>query len=498
MRGWLIEKLEEHNNAPNLGNREKARIITDLVKAEELERFIHSNYIGQKRFSLEGGESLIPAVHQIIDSAASELGIQEIVMGMAHRGRLNVLTNLMHKPEEEIFSTFEERELPHEVGGSGDVKYHLGFSTDHVHDGGSKVHVSLPPNPSHLEAVDAVVEGKVRARQRRLKDVHRKKVLPVLIHGDSAFTGQGVVAETFNLSQLRGYKTGGTVHIIINNQIGFTTAARDTRSTFFCTDVAKTMPVPIFHVNGDYPEHVTRAVDLAVRFRQKFGYDAVVDIICYRKYGHNEADDPSFTHPIMYGLIEKAESVTSKYGRRLHDDGVMSAKEQVRVREKYRNRLKEALERARNNPVAYKTDGFQYGEWKGYTKEYDHSPVNTSVDEAILRNIGEKLTVGPEGFGIHKKLQRILDEKKKMFESGEGFDWATAEALSFGSLLLEGFPVRLSGEDSARGTFSQACGMVGRNFGEAWGVHSVGSSFGPPGGIQSLRQPFIRVFGPCL
>ena len=454
MRGWLIEKLEEHNNVPLFSNPKKTRIITDLIKAEEFERFIHSNYIGQKRFSLEGGESLIPALHEIIDSAASELGIEEIVLGMAHRGRLNVLTNLMHKPEEEIFSTFEEKALPYEVGGSGDVKYHLGFSTDHVHDDGSKVHVSLPPNPSHLEAVDAVVEGKARAQQHRRRDTHRKKVLPVIVHGDSAFTGQGVVAETFNLSQLRGYKTGGTIHIIVNNQIGFTTASRDTRSTFFCTDVAKSMPVPIFHVNGDQPEHVARVIDLAVRFRQKFGYDAVVDIVCYRKYGHNEADDPSFTHPIMYKLIDKAVSVAEKYGERLSDEGVLNEAEQTAIRTGYREKLKRALESARSAPVAYKTDGFQFGEWKGYSIEYDASPVDTAVDAATLRRIGEKLTVEPEDFGIHRKLRRILDDKTKMFQTGEGFDWSTAEALSFGSLLLEGYPIRLSGEDSGRGTFS--------------------------------------------
>ncbi len=455
MRGWVIEKLEEDNNSPRLSGDKKKRVLTDLIKAEEFERFIHSNYIGRKRFSLEGSESLIPALHQIIDSAANELGVQEIVMGMAHRGRLNVLTNLMHKPEEEIFSTFEEKVLPHEVGGSGDVKYHLGFSTDHEHEDGSKVHVSLPPNPSHLEAVDPVVQGKARAQQRRREDTQRKKVLPVLVHGDSAFTGQGIVAETFNLSQLRGYKTGGTVHIIVNNQIGFTTSARDTRSTFFCTDVAKSMPVPIFHVNGDHPEHVIRVIDLAVRFRQKFGYDAVVDIVCYRKYGHNEADDPSFTHPIMYRLIEKAESVAEKYGRQLESEGVIDEEDREKIREEYRQRLKDALESARNEPVAYKPDGFEHGAWKGYTREYDNSPVDTTVDSEKLRFIGEHLVSGPKGFGIHKKLRRILDEKKKMFASGEGFDWATAEALSFGSLLLEGFPVRLSGEDSGRGTFSQ-------------------------------------------
>lgn len=455
MRGWLIEKIEQQNNRPVVSNTQKMRILSDVIKAEELESFIHSNYIGQKRFSLEGGESLIPALHHLIDIGARDLGIQEIVLGMAHRGRLNVLTNLMNKPQEEVFSTFEDRALPYEVGGSGDVKYHLGFSTDHINEDGSRTHVSLLPNPSHLESVGPVVEGKARGAQRRRDDNHRKRVIPVLIHGDSAFTGQGVVAETFNLAQLRGYKTGGTIHIIINNQIGFTTAPRDSRSTFFCTDVAKVMPVPIFHVNGDHPEHVTRAIDLAVRFRQKFGYDAVVDIICYRKYGHNEADEPSFTHPIMYGLIENADSVSKIYGRQMDEEGVCSTEEQKKIRDAYRSLLKLSLKNAKSKPVKYITDGFQFGDWKKYKKEYSHKKTKTGVALPTLKDIGKKLTTVPQGFQIHRKLQRILDDKKKMLAGESGFDWATAEALSFASLLIDGTPIRLSGEDSGRGTFSQ-------------------------------------------
>ena len=454
MRGWLIERIEQNNNQPSLGDEKRKAILQDVIKAQEFEQFIHANYIGQKRFSLEGGESLIPALHALIDTAAEDLGIQEIVVGMAHRGRLNVLTNLMNKPEKEIFSHFEEKILPHEVGGSGDVKYHLGFSTDHQNEDGTSVHVSLVANPSHLEAVDPVVQGKARGVQRRRHDTHRKKVIPVLIHGDSAFTGQGVVSETFNLSQLRGYKTGGTVHIIVNNQIGFTTASRDSRSTFFCTDVAKAMPVPIFHVNGDHPEYVVRAIELALRFRQKFGYDAVVDIVCYRKFGHNEADEPSFTHPKMYRLIERAESVAKIHGRELDAAGVYSTAEQDVFRNEYRAYLKESLQSARNDPIDYVSDGFTRGEWKGYAKAYDHSPVETGVDRATLVEIGNAIISIPDGFGAHRKLTRILDAKRKTLESGVGLDWATAEALAFGSLVLEGFPIRLSGEDSGRGTFS--------------------------------------------
>lgn len=455
MRSWLIEKIEQNNNRPVMSPAQKRTILEDLIKAEELEQFVHTNFIGQKRFSLEGGESLIPALHHLIDTAARREGVQEIVLGMAHRGRLNVLTNLMHKPEEEILSRFEDRSLPNEVGASGDVKYHLGYSTDHVNDDGSTVHVSLVANPSHLEAVDPVVEGKARSSQRRIGDTHRKKVIPVLVHGDAAITGQGVVAETFNLSQLRGYKTGGTIHIIINNQIGFTTASRDARSTFFCTDVAKSLPVPIFHVNGDHPEYVVRAIDLAIRYRQKFGYDAVVDIICYRKYGHNEADDPSFTHPIMYRSIEKAKNIADQYGGQLDEQGVYTTAQQEQFRETYLQFLKRALENARKSPAKYGNDGFKQREWQNFKKDYDHTPVNTSVPEDILLEVGRVLTSVPDEFQAHRKLTRIMDGRRKMLDDGEALDWSTAEALAFGSLVLEGTSIRLSGEDSARGTFSQ-------------------------------------------
>ena len=454
MRGWLIERLEENNNRPLLTAGQKRLIQEDLIKAEEFETFLHKKFIGQKRFSLEGSEAVIPALHYLIDTTAADLGIKEITLGMAHRGRLNVLSNLMHKPYEEIFSTFEEQSSPHEVGGSGDVKYHLGFSTDHVNVDG-KIHISLVANPSHLEAVDPIVEGKARGTQRRHGDTHRKKVIPVLIHGDTAFTGQGVVAETFNLAQLKGYRTGGTVHIIINNQIGFTTAQRDARSTFFCTDVAKVMPVPIFHVNGNHPDYVVRAIDLAIRFRQKFGYDAVVDIFCFRKFGHNEADDPSFTHPIMYQKIKNAKAASRVFGKQLHDEGLFSLEDQEAFRRSYQSTLDTALKSARSKPVQYINDGFRRGDWEKYDSEYDHNAVVTGVNDKTLLEIGKKITTSPKRFGVHKKLGRILEAKRKMFDQGDGFDWATAESLAFGTLLLEGHPIRLSGEDSGRGTFSQ-------------------------------------------
>ncbi|HUV07050.1 MAG TPA: 2-oxoglutarate dehydrogenase E1 component [Spirochaetia bacterium] len=454
IRRWLIERIEKENNKPRLSREQKREVLEDLLMAEEFEHFIHSHYIGQKRFSLEGAEVLIPALHFLVNTATST-GIQEIVLGMSHRGRLDVLALIMGKPTAEIFATFEDNYHPHTYGGSGDVKYHLGYSLDHTHTDGSSVHISLVPNPSHLESVDPVVEGKARGVQKRRGDRNRKKVIPVLIHGDAAFTGQGVVAETFNLSHLKGYRTGGTLHIIVNNQIGFTTAARDARSTFFPTDVAKIMPVPILHVNGDKPEHVIRTMDLALKFRQKFGFDVVVDIFCYRRYGHNEADEPSFTHPIMYKAIKDHPGVASLYSRSLDEEGIYGLKEQEAFRQRYSRSLKEALEKTQKGELVSEIDAYQTGDWKEFDKGYSFTPVKTAVPADTLGRIAERLTAVPEAFQIHPKLKRILEDRKKRYTEGTGLDWASAEALSFGSLLIDGFPIRLSGEDSSRGTFSQ-------------------------------------------
>ncbi|TVQ37587.1 MAG: 2-oxoglutarate dehydrogenase E1 component [Spirochaetaceae bacterium] len=454
MRRWLIDKIESPASQASWTPRQKIRFQKDLIKAEEFEQFVQSNFIGQKRFSLEGGEVLIPALRFLIDSAADR-GLKEIVLGMAHRGRLNVFTNALRKPGAETFSRFFDNYMPYTYGGSGDVKYHLGHSFSYTTAEGAEIHISLVANPSHLEAVDPVVEGKCRAIQRRRKDWNRKKVVPVLIHGDAAFSGQGVVAETFNLMQLKGYRTGGTVHIVLNNQIGFTTASRDARSSFFPTDIAKAMPVPIFHANGDDPEAVSRAINLAIRFRQKFGYDAVVDIICYRRLGHNEADEPSFTHPIMYELIRNHESVAAIYGRRLADEGVYSAEDQQRFRQKYRAVLKEELQKARSGYQPGLDDAFQGGDWSGFQRTYTFELLETGVQETTLRKIASALTTPPEGFALHSKLRRFLKDREQAIKSGEGIDWSFAESLSFGSLLIEGYPIRLSGEDSARATFSQ-------------------------------------------
>ena len=335
------------------------------------------------------------------------------------------------------------------------MKYHIGHSSDYTTADGKQMHVSLVANPSHLEAVDPVVEGKTRGVQRRRGDVNRKKVIPVLIHGDAAFRGQGVVPETFNLFMLRGYRTGGTIHVVVNNQIGFTTASRDARSTFFTTDVARTAPVPILHVNGDDPDYVLRAIDLAFQFRQKFSYDVVVDIMCYRRLGHNEADEPSFTHPLMYKKIENHPSVTQLYGEKLDKAGVYSLRDQDAFRTRYVGMLRSELQRARAGYTPPATDAFAAGAWKGFQPGYSHAPVDTAVVPATLRKVGAALSTVPEGFHIHPKLQRFVGARREALDRGQGIDWAFAESLAFGTLLLEGNHVRLSGEDSGRGTFSQ-------------------------------------------
>jgi len=454
MRRWLIEKIESPRARRVWSADQKIRFQKDLIKAEEFENFLHSNFIGQKRFSLEGGEVLIPALRYLIDTAA-EHRMHEIVLGMAHRGRLNVFTNALRKPAVETFAKFIDNYKPHTYGGSGDVKYHLGHSFDYTTANGEKIHISLVANPSHLESVNPVVEGKCRGIQRRRGDFNRKKVVPILIHGDASFSGQGVVSETFNLSQLKGYRTGGTVHIIVNNQIGFTTASRDARSTFFATDVAKSMPVPIFHANGDHPESVVRAIDLAMRYRQKFGYDAVVDILCYRRLGHNEADEPSFTHPIMYDMIKNHKSVQTLYGEWVAKEKVYSSDDQERFKNKYRDVLGDELQKAKDGYKPTFNDAYAEGDWKDFTGRYSFDHVDTTVNKKALSQITKAITTVPEGFHVHPKLKRGLDDRKERFEKDSGFDWAFGESLAFGSLLLEGYPVRLSGEDCGRGTFSQ-------------------------------------------
>lgn len=453
MRRWIVNQLESISECSPQPLEQQRQWQRDLIRAEEFEKFIHSRFTGQKRFSLEGMEVLIPALRYLF-SEAGRKNVKEIVMGMAHRGRLNVLANSMVKPVAEIFAMFQGLYLPHVYGGAGDVKYHMGQSIDYVWKEGKIVHISLVSNPSHLEAVDPVVQGNARGKQRFHKDPTRKKVLPILIHGDAAFSGQGIVAETFNMSQLRGYRTGGTIHIVVNNQIGFTTASTDSRSTFFATDIAKVMPVPIFHVNGDDPRAVMRTIDLAIRWRQKFGQDVVVDIIGYRRLGHNEADEPSFTHPIMYDMIRNHDSVATLYGKTLAKEGLFSQAEQNSFRTNYVNRLKKAQKEATEYTDYH---GFQTltGDWFHIKRGYSFDFPKTGVPEKKLKKIAKKLMEVPDGLKIHRKLERFVKSRWDAIKTHEGINWAFAESLAFASLLSEGYSVRLSGEDCGRGTFSQ-------------------------------------------
>ncbi|MEO6807863.1 MAG: 2-oxoglutarate dehydrogenase E1 component, partial [Isosphaeraceae bacterium] len=454
VRRWLQERMEPNRNRPQFELRQKRRIILKLNAAELFETFLHTHYVGQKRFSLEGGEMLIPLLDAILERT-SKFGVREIVMGMPHRGRLNVLANILNKPYGMIFAEFEEN-LPETVGGDGDVKYHLGFSADHVTTDKHTIHLSLTPNPSHLEAVDPVVEGRVRAKQRRFKDRDRKLGVPILIHGDAAFAGQGLVAETLNLSQLPGYKTGGTVHIVVNNQIGFTTAPIDGRSTRYCTDVAKMIEVPIFHVNGEDPEAVVYVAELALDFRETFGQDVVIDMVCYRRHGHNEGDEPAFTQPLMYKKIHDRPTIKEIYTENLIMSGELSVDEADTIAETFKEKMQAVYEEVHTSKVEPLPSmrGFQ-GAWKGLTSNHSFEPVETAVPVETLKQMARALAEVPEGFHRNPKLDRILNARVKAAEAGGPIEWSYAEALAIGSLLLEGTPVRLSGQDSRRGTFSQ-------------------------------------------
>jgi len=453
-RLWLRERTEGTRNRPRLSPSEKRRALTKLFQAETLESFIHTKFLGQKRFSLEGGDSLIPALDAIID-AAPALGIQEIVMGMAHRGRLNVLCNILGKSYEEIFTEFEGSYDPAEMQGDGDVKYHLGYSHDLTTSSGKPVHVTLSANPSHLEAVNPVVEGRVRGKQRQFDDsIERAKVIPLLIHGDAAMAGQGLVMEVFQMSQLEGYRTGGTIHLVSNNQIGFTTLPTDGRSTRYCTDVAKMVDAPIFHVNGDDVEAVVQACKVAIEFRQQFKKDVVVDIVCYRRHGHNETDEPNYTQPTMYARIAEHPKVSKVYSKQLIERGDLKQTDIDALAQQQQAKLQDALNTIKLKPAKLTRSRFK-GVWEGITNEYSHDPVETGVKVEILDNIGKALSTWPAGFKIHPKIKRLAEERGKLVAARGRIDWALGELLSFGSLLAEGIPVRLSGQDSRRGTFSQ-------------------------------------------
>ena len=455
-RRFIQDKIEGRDKEIQFTDLGKKAILNKLVEAEYFERFLGRKYVGTKRFGLDGAESMIPAMESIIKTGG-QLGITEIVFGMPHRGRLNMLGNVMQKPFRIIFHEFGGGSAnPDDIDGSGDVKYHLGTSTDREFDD-NKVHLSLAPNPSHLEAVDPVVLGKVRAIQTRTGDVKHVQSLPVLLHGDAAFAGQGIVAECFGFSGVPGYNTGGTIHFIVNNQVGFTTSPQFARSSPYPSDVAKIVQAPIFHVNGDDPEAVTFATKVATEFRQTFGRDVVIDMWCYRRFGHNEGDEPSFTQPLMYAQIARQKPISELYAARLENEGVIDASFLPAAIETYTAMLEADFEAAASFK-ANKADWFE-GQWLGLGKPKEdisgRRAAVTGVAADELHAIGRTLTTIPEGFAIHRTLGRILDAKDEMLTTGQNIDWATAEALAFGALLKDGYGVRLSGQDSGRGTFSQ-------------------------------------------
>ncbi|MEM9476636.1 MAG: 2-oxoglutarate dehydrogenase E1 component [Pseudomonadota bacterium] len=451
--GWLKERIEGYGKEIAFTREGRKAILNKLVEAEGFEKFLHVKYMGTKRFGLDGGESLVPAMEQIIKRGGN-LGVRDIVIGMPHRGRLSVLANVMAKPYRAIFNEFQGGSFkPEDVDGSGDVKYHLGASSDREFDGNS-VHLSLTANPSHLEAVNPVVLGKARAKQDQNKDMDRITCLPILLHGDAAFAGQGVVAECFGLSGLRGHRTGGTIHIVVNNQIGFTTAPHFSRSSPYPTDIALMVEAPIFHVNGDDPEAVVHAAKVATEFRQMFHKDVVIDIFCYRRFGHNEGDEPMFTNPIMYKKIKKQKTTLQLYTERLVRDGLIPEGEIDDMKTAFQAYLNEEFESGKD----YKPNKADWldGRWSHLDKEGEkYQRGKTAIKKETMAEIGTALTRAPDGFPLHKTVARLLDTRAKMFETGQGFDWATAEALAFGSLMTEGYPVRLAGQDSTRGTFSQ-------------------------------------------
>ncbi len=454
IRRWLQERMEPRHNLPNFSRDKKLRILKELYYAELFERFLHARYMGQKRFSLEGAETIIPVLEAIVERAP-ETGTRELVLGMSHRGRLNVLSNILRKPFQEIFGEFEDNYLPESTDGDGDVKYHKGFSSDRETSAGLPLHLSLTPNPSHLEAVDPVVEGRTRAKQQHAGDRERTMGLPLLLHGDAAFAGQGLVAETLNLSNLAGYTTGGTIHVIINNQIGFTTAPADARSTIYCTDVAKMIQVPIFHVNGEDPEACVYVAELALDFRQTFHRDVVIDVFCYRRHGHNEGDEPAFTQPLMYRKIRERPTLSEIYTEQLILSGDLTTDESEALQAKFQAKLQAAQEEVRSGGAHPNGAAGFDRQWRGLTPHYSHEPAQTAIPLERLETITEALTLVPDSFTVHPKIARQLEERRKEVQERKPIDWAFAESLAFGSLLLEGVPVRLSGQDSRRGTFSQ-------------------------------------------
>jgi len=452
-RNWLLNRMEPGRNRPDLDTATRRRILEKLFQAALFEQFLNKKYLAVTRFSLEGGDAIIPALDELAAHVVRK-GCREVIIGMSHRGRLNVQANILNKPYEEIFSEFESCYSPDDLVGAGDVKYHNGYLADVKIAPDQTLRIFLMNNPSHLEAVDPVVEGFARARQDMTTPGHHDRVLPLLIHGDAAFAGQGVVAETLNMSQLQGYKTGGTIHLVINNQIGYTTLPADARSTRYSTDIAKMLMVPIFHVHGEDPEALVYVFRLAADYRWEFGKDVVIDVVCYRRYGHNEGDEPYFTQPLMYERIRQRPSLHRIYADRLLAEQMVADKDLDNIDQRINAQLNRAYETVHGSECSFPTSLF-YENWKGFRQEYSHARIVTAVKKEALIELARKLNRLPEGFSINPKLERLLQKREHAVQQGGGIDWAGAEALAFATLLTEGYPIRLSGQDSGRGTFSQ-------------------------------------------
>jgi len=453
---WFEDRMESKRNTPSFDIEEKKLMLAKLNEAVVFENFLGTKFLGQKRFSLEGAEAMIPALDSVIKKG-SELGIEEFIIGMAHRGRLNVLTNIMEKTYKEVFSEFEGKNFDSESPFGGDVKYHLGFSTDIKTKKGKNVHLSLCPNPSHLEAVDPVVEGITRSKIDFKYNGDHSKIAPILIHGDASIAGQGIVYEVLQMEKLDGYRTGGTIHLVINNQIGFTTNYKDARSSTYCTDVAKTVLSPVFHVNGDDVEALAYVINLAMEYRQVFNEDVFIDILCYRRYGHNEADEPKFTQPVLYKAIEAHENPLLIYNKKLVDEGSIDANYAKQLEKDFRAELQQMLDEAKAADRFTDTIAMFEGAWTGLHlanhKELI-SAIDTAVDKETIIEIGNKLTTLPQGKEFFKKIEKLFEDRNAMVNKTGVFDWAMGELLAYGTLLKDGFPVRLSGEDVKRGTFS--------------------------------------------
>ena len=471
---WLRKKMEPIQNRPTIDKSEKKRILEKLAQATLFEQYLNKKYGGVTRFSLEGGETIIPMLDMLV-SYVSGLGCREIVLGMAHRGRLNVQTHILKKDYKDVFSEFESCYDPENLTGSGDVKYHNGYLSDQVTQNGNKIRIFLVNNPSHLESVNPVVEGVARARQDMLGEESSQLVLPLLIHGDAAFSGQGIVSETLNMSQLKGYTTGGTIHIIINNQIGYTTLPEDARSTRYSTDIAKILMIPIFHVHGENPEAAVHVIKIAAEYRNRFKKDVVVDLVCFRRYGHNEGDEPYFTQPMMYDRIKARPPIYNTYKDQLLAEKTVGNDEIKKMSQQIRKLLDDSYNEVHGSSCPFPETKF-FEEWNNYSGSYSQETVNTGVDKKRIVDLAKLLNTVPDGFTPHRKLKQLMKKRLEAVENGYGIDWSNAELLAFATLVDENYPVRLSGQDCERGTFSQRHSiMYDRNTGAPYSpLHDIG------------------------